>query len=231
MLTMSVLMMVDIGMNTARSKSSKSTAAAKQDELSDEELVFAYAKGNLRAFEQLYQRYRKPVYNYILRFIGSPEPAEELTQEVFLRVIQKAGNFVQRAKFRTWLYTIARNLCVDFYRREKHRTTISFEKTVRYGTNYLVLGEIFEDTSLEGDGENILFRKEFQLAMRKAILELPEKQRAVFLLREVSSLPYKEIAIAVGEGESTVKSQMRYAVKKLRKSLKKMGFSKKDLVC
>src|SRR5256885_16869176 len=86
----------------------------------DEDLMVMYQKGEVRAFEVLLSRHRKPVYNFILRFVGDRETAEDVLQEVFMRVIKGAEAYKRQAKFTTWLYTIARNLCVDQTRRRKH---------------------------------------------------------------------------------------------------------------
>src|SRR5688500_20269105 len=87
----------------------------------DEDLMVMYQKGEVRAFEVLLSRHRKPVYNFILRFVGDKETAEDPLQEAFMRVIKGAEAYKRQAKFTTWLYTIARNWCVDQPRRRQHR--------------------------------------------------------------------------------------------------------------
>ena len=87
----------------------------------DEDLMVRYQGGEVRAFEILLSRHRKPVYNFILRYVGDKETAEDLLQETFMRVIKGAEAYKRQAKFTTWLYTIARTLCVDQTRRRKHR--------------------------------------------------------------------------------------------------------------
>src|SRR5678809_1400068 len=93
----------------------------------DEDLMVMYQRGEVRAFEVLLSRHRKPVYNFILRFVGDRETAEDLLQEAFMRVIKGAEAYKRQAKFTTWLYTIARNLCVDQTRRRKHRKHASLD--------------------------------------------------------------------------------------------------------
>src|ERR1041384_1901866 len=93
----------------------------------DEDLMVLYQRGEVRAFELLLTRHRKPVYNFILRFVGDKETAEDLLQEAFMRVIRGAEAYKRQAKFTTWLYTIARNLCVDQTRRRKHRKHASLD--------------------------------------------------------------------------------------------------------
>src|SRR6201991_3711411 len=93
----------------------------------DEDLMVRYQRGEVRAFEVLLSRHRRAVYNFILRFVGDRETAEDLLQEAFMRVIKGAEAYKRQAKFTTWLYTIARNLCVDQTRRRKHRKHASLD--------------------------------------------------------------------------------------------------------
>src|SRR5258705_2030971 len=91
----------------------------------DEDLMVLYQKGEVRAFELLLTRHRKPVYNFILRFVGDKQTAEDLLQETFMRVIKGAEAYKRQAKVTIWLYTIARNLCVDQTMRRDHRKQAS----------------------------------------------------------------------------------------------------------
>src|SRR5215831_13963865 len=86
-----------------------------------------YQRGDVRAFEVLLARHRKPVYNFIYRFVGERAQAEDLLQETFLRVIKGSNSYQRDAKFTTWLYTIARNQCVDLSRRMKLRRATSLD--------------------------------------------------------------------------------------------------------
>jgi RNA polymerase sigma-70 factor (ECF subfamily) len=90
-------------------------------EVPNELLLERYQRGDARAFELLVNRCRAPLFNYILRFLGEPQMAEDVFQEAFVRVLQNAARFERRAKFTTWLYTIARNLCIDAQRKARYR--------------------------------------------------------------------------------------------------------------
>ena len=107
---------------------SDDTEGASLQEMSDEELMFSYADGNADAFEELYSRHEKPVFHFILRSCGNRDRAEEILQEVFLRVIKSADRYKESAKFTTWLYTIARNLCIDKARKRSRATEISMDQ-------------------------------------------------------------------------------------------------------
>src|SRR5262245_33226542 len=93
--------------------------------LTDEDLMLAFQRGQVRAFEELVKRHEKGVFNFIFRFFGNREVAEEVFQESFLKVHQAADRYYPNGKFTTWLYTIVRNLCVDTFRRRKIRDAVS----------------------------------------------------------------------------------------------------------
>src|SRR4029077_7669612 len=97
------------------------------NETADEDLMVQYQRGEVRAFEVLLSRHRKPVYNFILRFVGDRETAADLLEQAFMRGIKGGEAYKRQAKFTTWLYTIARNLCVDQTRRRKHRKHASLD--------------------------------------------------------------------------------------------------------
>jgi RNA polymerase sigma-70 factor (ECF subfamily) len=183
---------------------------------SDESLMLRYVAGETRAFEVLVQRHRRPIFNFVLRYVRDPSAAEDVTQDCFLRVVRSADAYVKDAKFTTWLYTIARNLCVDASRRGKHRNMASLDAPI---------GEDGGATKLDrvaSGGLNVdrqVISTELGARMQHAISELPDEQREIFLLREVSDLQFNEIAEIVGIPENTVKSRMRYALEKLREAL------------
>jgi RNA polymerase sigma-70 factor, ECF subfamily len=186
---------------------------------SDEGLMLRYQKGEVRAFEVLLTRHRKPVFNFILRYVGDRAQAEDLMQEVFLRVIKGADAYQKQAKFTTWLYTIARNLCVDASRRGKHRKAYSLDMpmTEDSGKDGGTLLDVVADKAAGTDRKVI--SKELHGKLHAAIGKLSEDQREVFLMREFLDMPFREIADVVGCPENTVKSRMRYALEKLREEL------------
>jgi len=181
----------------------------------DEALMVQFQQGDARAFEILLTRHQRPVFNFILRSVRSRATAEELMQEAFLRVIKGAAKYKQQAKFTTWLYTIARNLCVDHSRRMKHRRTQSLDQPL--GEDGGTMLDRVADDQIGSDRKAV--SKELSGRMQEAIAALSDEQREVFLLREFQHLPFKEIAEVVGVPENTVKSRMRYALEKLRDAL------------
>ena len=183
----------------------------------DEDLMVMYQQGEVRAFEILLGRHRKSVYNFILRFVGDKETAEDLLQETFMRVIKGADAYKRQAKFTTWLYTIARNLCVDQTRRRKHRRHASLDAPMDSSEDSGSLMDVIAGNEMASDRKSV--NKELFATMQRAIAGLSEEQREVFLMREFLDLPFKQIAEVVGVPENTVKSRMRYALEKLRLEL------------
>jgi RNA polymerase sigma-70 factor (ECF subfamily) len=184
---------------------------------SDESLMLRYRDGEVRAFELLVTRHRKPVFNFILRFVRDPAQAEDVTQETFLRLIKGADAYERQAKFTTWLYTIARNLCIDAARRGKHRKAASLDAPVGDDEGSAALIDLVPDGTAGVDRQ--AQSRELGVRMRAAIEALPDEQREIFLLREVADLQFNEIAAVVGCPENTVKSRMRYALEKMREAL------------
>lgn len=187
-------------------------------EFADEDLLKQFSAGNVHAFEALMTRYERPVFNFILRQVGERTRAEELLQDTFLRVIERADDFKGESKFSTWLYTIARNLCIDESRKMVFRRHKSLDAP---------------GSGLDGDGPSLLERtagheagadrrsiaRELQPLIAAAVEALPEEQREVFLMRELQHMPFKDIALVVGVPENTVKSRMRYALERLQAAL------------
>jgi RNA polymerase sigma-70 factor (ECF subfamily) len=189
---------------------------------SDEALMLAYRAGDARAFERLVARHEKPVWNFLRRFVADATAAEDLLQEVFLRVVKSADEWRGAAKFSTWLYTIARNLCVDHARRAVHRNAASLDGPEHAGAE----GDAtMHDRIASSDppADALVADRQTKARIDRAIAALPTDQREVFLMREVMEMPFAEIAVAVGASEPTVKSRMRYALEKLREALVELG--------
>ncbi|KAB2888946.1 MAG: RNA polymerase sigma factor [Kofleriaceae bacterium] len=183
----------------------------------DEDLMVRYQQGEVRAFEILLGRHRKSVFNFILRYVGDKETAEDLLQETFMRVIKGADAYKRQAKFTTWLYTIARNLCVDQTRRRKHRRHASLDAPMAADDDSGTLLDVLPSSEMASDRKSV--NKQLYQRLQGAIGALSEEQREVFLMREFLDMPFKQIADVVGVPENTVKSRMRYALEKLRLDL------------
>jgi len=186
-------------------------------EPADEELVARYRDGDTQAFKVLVRRHQRPLYNFTLRQVHSPSTAEDIVQDVFVRIVHNVETFKAESKFTTWAYTIARNLCIDHLRKRVHRRHPSLDAPVSESEGGATLMETVAGKGMGADRSAI--NKQLQEHLRAAVEALPDDQREVFLLRQVSDLPFKEIAEIVGVGENTVKSRMRYALERLQAAL------------
>jgi RNA polymerase sigma-70 factor (ECF subfamily) len=144
--------------------------------------------------------------------------AEEVVQDAFVRVVQNAAEFKHEARFSTWLYTIARNLCIDQTRKHALRRHPSLDEPRKTEDRD---GPTLGEQTADGNAsvERAVVSVEIRERVATAVDALPEEQREVFLMREVSNLPFKEIAEIVGVSENTVKSRMRYALERLQEAL------------
>jgi RNA polymerase sigma-70 factor, ECF subfamily len=190
-------------------------------ELSDETLLVRYSHGDEAAFALLVRRYERPLFTFALRYVRAREPARELTQEAFLRVVRRCREFRKDARFSTWVFSILRNLCIDELRRSKHRRHASIEDD--HGSPGTALVDRLEGDSPDLDPERSLHRSTFTRDLDEALASLPADQLEVFLLREVGGLPFREIALATETPENTVKSRMRYALERLQQALIQHG--------
>ncbi len=187
--------------------------------------MYRFKGGDTAAFALLLQRHEKRVFNYILRFIGGDvQRANDCLQETFLKVIKAAPRYKVRAKFTTWLFTIARNQAIDVLRKQRLRRHVSLDHPLREGGP--TLGERTAGLALDGfdsaDAEQMRRRIELALAT------LSEVQREVFIMRQFLHLSFREIAETLAISEGTAKSRMRYALEQLRRELHDY-FSELDL--
>jgi RNA polymerase sigma-70 factor (ECF subfamily) len=184
---------------------------------SDEALVLRYQRGDVAGFEALLDRHRAGVFRFLVRFVGDRSRAEDLAQECWMRVIAAAPRWQERARFKTWLYAVARNLATDEARRAAHRQHRSLDGPIAGAPS---AWESVADgrRSPEDVANDALIRP----ALERAIAQLPPEQREVFLLREYEGVAFADIAEITGAPVPTVKSRMRYALEALRAELERL---------
>jgi RNA polymerase sigma-70 factor (ECF subfamily) len=179
----------------------------------DENLMLRYRDGDSRAFDLLFNRHRDALYRYLVRQCGIPAVADELFQDIWLNLIRARENYTVKAKFTTYLYSMARNRLIDYYR--KHSAE---QQAMRNNQN----GK--EPDDLQGDGSHEPENRVASRLQRERILEgmaeLPTEQREAFLLHQEVGMTLKEIAELTGVSRETVKSRLRYATGRLRRSLR-----------
>lgn len=178
----------------------------------DEELMSAYGAGDAAAFDVLYARHRGGVFRYLRRHTGNAAIAEELYQDVWMKLIDARGRYEPQAKFTTWLYTIAHNRLVDHFRGAGRGTFVTADDP--------------EDDPLDDvpaadpPPEDVLGRKQTAARLLAALDALPAAQREAFVLQQEGELSVEEIAQVTGVTRETAKSRLRYALAKLRATLR-----------
>jgi RNA polymerase sigma-70 factor, ECF subfamily len=214
--------------NEAASRNSRTSALDPgMKSVDDAELFSAYCDGDVGAFQELVKRHQAPLYRFCLRSLGNPEAATDATQEVFLRVVKNAPKWERKAKFTTWLYTIARNFCIDETRKGRFRKTESLDEPIHtHGESGA--SKIDQVSSDLPNAEAALRARRVRSAVNMALESLPAEQREVFCLRQYGGLSFREIAESLDVGENTVKSRMRYALGSIGKTLKDEGVSIDD---
>ena len=178
--------------------------------ISDAQLVSAYIEGSERALKQLLDKHQQRIFNFIFSKIHDREISEDIFQETFFKVINtlKTGRYNEEGKFLPWVMRIAHNLIIDHFRKNKRIPM--FENTDEF--------DIFQ---FIGDGssnaEEALIDAQIQTDLQRLILELPEDQREVLMMRIYRDMSFKEIAENTGVSINTALGRMRYAVINLRK--------------
>src|SRR5499427_5505633 len=175
----------------------------------DEELMLAYGGGDAEAFETLYRR-RGPLYRFLLRQVNDAATADELFQDVWMRVIDSRERYQPRARFSSWVYAIAHNRLMDHYRASGRAKFLAQEESEEALEN-LPAGDL--------PPEALIDRKRSAARLLDALALLPEVQREAFLLQQEGELSVEEIGAATGVSRETAKSRLRYALVKLRAEL------------
>ncbi|WP_444995973.1 sigma-70 family RNA polymerase sigma factor [Aliikangiella sp. IMCC44359] len=179
-------------------------------EVSDEQLMLQYARGDLLAFEQLYKKHKGGLYRYCLRQLTNQAKAEECFQEVWLKLVNSRVNYEPKALFTTYLYRIAQNHVIDIIRKEKKiKQETEFDESEDYS-----FAE-FEDKDIASQ----LAKEDRSQLLRNQIESLPLEQKTALLLKLDAGLSLEEISNILNCGRETVKSRLRYATEKLKKML------------
>jgi RNA polymerase sigma-70 factor (ECF subfamily) len=177
---------------------------------SDEQLMKSYAGGSIEAFEVLYERYRGPLYRYILRLAGDPATANDLYQGCWEKIIKSRSRYQSTAPFRAWLYRIAHNHVMDHFRRKNPHSDIQPDELT---------------VDLAGPDEQFSHETRKQ-DLWSAINSLPPEQKDTLILKLESGLNLRTIAEVTGVNPETAKSRLRYAVKRLKQILGDQGLEK-----
>lgn len=197
-------------LGSAHKKSERSIGDDKRP--SDEELIERFQKGDLYAFDLIVKRYKDQLLNFVYRFVGNQEEAEDIVQETFLRVYRKRKAYKRIAKFSTWIYTIAGNLSRTELRRRKRRKLFSVSDLGFEDKDYEISDEVYNPES-QVDG---MLQEEI---IQREINNLSPKFRQVIILRDVQELSYEEISKIIKVPIGTVKSRVNRGRLKLQARL------------
>lgn len=180
-------------------------------ELTDRELVMAYANGDNTAFDTLLNRHQKTVFNYIFHIVKDTDLANDIFQETFVKAITviRQGRYEDNGKFGAWINRVAHNLIIDHFRRTKSENTIS---------NDADGNDLLNDKDLcEASIEDSLVQTQLTKDIRRLVRELPEAQRQVLMMRIYRDMSFKEIAEETGVSINTALGRMRYALRNMRR--------------
>ena len=197
---------------------------ATLDKLSNEELISEYNQGRIGAFEELVNRFERPLFFYALRRVQDDETARDVVEESFIKLTKHAPRFDPAAPLAAWLYTVTRNKCIDILR--KRRPVTSLDQSI-FDDNKTGRHEILPDKNPSTVAR--VEASEIASRLDEALEKINVQQRETFMLREVHGLKFIEIAELLNISENTVKSRMRYALEALRSNLHDFAATINDL--
>ena len=189
----------------------------------DEELVAKSIRGDADSFNELVLRWERPIYALAYRTIGREEDARDVCQETFLRAFRALPGFRGQAKFSSWLYRIALNLCRDWIRRERRAPIVPTPEGV----------DVVELAAEQGPAESIedlVARRELSAVVEEAMAVLPDEQRTAIILKEYHGMTFQEIADLQGCPLSTVKTRLYQGLSVLRRQLERSGRLQAEMV-
>ncbi len=192
-------------------------AIAGGESYTDAEIMLRVKAGDQSAFDYLVQKYRRPLVSFMYRMARNSAAAEDLAQEVFLRVYRSRQTYEASAKFTTWLYRIATNLAVNHARDTRHERP---EVTVSLDEPDEDSGTTLDVPDSHVSAEEALVRRERMLAIRAKVEALPERQKLAVLMHKYQQMDYKQIADVLKLSESATKSLLFRAYQTLREQLK-----------
>src|ERR1700729_2719053 len=186
-------------------------------QMDDAPIMLGLRTGNMAGFDFLIQKYRKPIIHFMYRMVHNQAVAEELAQEVFLRVYRSRETYRAEARFSTWLYRIATNLGVNYARDNRHERMAS---TVYLDEPDSETGTTPDVADMTPDIEVKMLRQERMSAIREYVMALPERQRVAVLMHKYEGMDYKQIGDVLKLSESATKSLLFRAYQTLREKLK-----------
>lgn len=179
------------------------------------ELIESVLAGNKQAYAHIINQYKNPLYALVLRMTRNPQTAQDLVQEIFIKVYEQLGKYDQKGSFSSWIYRVATNHCMDEFRKKSYQTKqveIEDEQVVNYN-----------------HPEIVFLKKEKSRQLEKLIAMLPEDERLIILMRFVNELSYQEISELLTIPLSDVRNKLHRAKKKMRMTVKQGGYFYEEL--
>ncbi len=183
--------------------------------MEDAYLVRDFLGGNHQAFNTLVSRWQNRIHHFAYRYFASSDDAAEITQKTFIKAYQKLDTLDDATKFGSWLYRIANNLCLDELKRAGRKRSTSLEAL-----------KVAPQTQSVSGADSKLVRNEAMVLLHKALLQLPNEQRMVVIMKEYEGLTFAEIAEILNEPLNTVKSRFYYGLKALKKTFESWNINK-----
>src|SRR5262245_55090775 len=180
---------------------------------STEALIQECLRGNQAAWDQIVRQHWRKVFNVAYKFVGRHEEAEDLTQDIFLKVFKSLDTFDRRANFQTWLISVSRNLCIDYYRSVRKE-----RQTIDRGVDP---NDLTPASSDAGPMAALEQRDRVEL-LKQSLAALPEPLRTAILMRDIQELSYQEIAMQLGLPEGTVKSRINRGRAELARQIRRL---------
>jgi RNA polymerase sigma-70 factor (ECF subfamily) len=178
-----------------------------------DELIARCLAGDERAWDRIVTQHWRKVFNVAYKFVGRHDMAEDLAQEIFLKIFKALGTFDRRANFQTWLVSVSRNLCIDHYRSVRKEREL---------VDRSIDAEAASPTSREPDPLDALERNDRRILLHRALAQLPETLRTAVLLRDIQEQSYRDIARQLGLPEGTVKSRINRGRHELARQIRRL---------
>lgn len=186
----------------------------------DEQLVAAYVGGDCKAFDTLLERYQSRLFAYILSIVKNTSEADDIFQETFMKVVTvlRSGGYNETGRFAAWLWRVARNISIDYFRRKASLGEVSSDDSPDCSL-------LNEHSATQASVESVLSERELTAEVRDMIRRLPREQRQVVAMRFYAGRSFKEIASVTGVSINTALGRMHYAMKNLRRMSSQLEFA------
>jgi len=183
--------------------------------MEDAQLVQEFLGGNHQAFNKLIGKWQDRIHHFAYRYFANNDDAAEITQKTFIKAYQKLNTLDDAGKFGSWLYRIANNMCLDELKRVGRKRAVSLEAL-----------KSAPQTATERAADSELIRSEAVVLLHKALLQLPNEQRIVVIMKEYEGITFREIAEILDESENTIKSRLYYGLRALKKTFDSWNINK-----